>query len=101
LDILKDRLYTTAAQSKARRSAQSALYHITHSLVRLFAPILSFTAEEAWEQLTTVPDDSVLLHTWHHLPSHQSTEEISKLISRWSQLRQLRSHVQKKLEETR
>lgn len=101
LDILKDRLYTTAAQSKARRSAQSALYHITHSLVRLFAPILSFTAEEAWEQLTTVPDDSVLLHTWHHLPSHQSTEEISKLISRWSRLRQLRSHVQKKLEETR
>ncbi|MCW5601077.1 isoleucine--tRNA ligase [Nitrosomonas sp.] len=101
LDILKDRLYTTAAQSKARRSAQSALYHITHSLVRLFTPILSFTAEEAWEQLTTVPDDSVLLHTWHHLPSHQSTEEISKLISRWSRLRQLRSHVQKKLEETR
>lgn len=101
LDILKDRLYTTAAQSKARRSAQSALYHITHSLVRLFAPILSFTAEEAWEQLTTVPDDSVLLHTWHHLPSHQSAEEISKLISRWSRLRQLRSHVQKKLEETR
>ncbi|CAE6500563.1 isoleucyl-tRNA synthetase [Nitrosomonas nitrosa] len=101
LDILKDRLYTTAAQSKARRSAQSALYHITHSLVRLFAPILSFTAEEAWEQLAAVPDDSVFLHTWHRLPSHQSTEEVSKLISRWNRLRQLRSHVQKKLEEAR
>ena len=49
LDILKDRLYTTKADSHARRSAQTALYHITRSLVLLIAPILCFTGEEAWD----------------------------------------------------
>src|SRR5690606_40337338 len=49
LDILKDRLYTTQPNSHARRSAQTALYHITHALLKLMAPILSFTAEEAWK----------------------------------------------------
>ncbi|HEX8955821.1 MAG TPA: isoleucine--tRNA ligase [Burkholderiaceae bacterium] len=48
LDILKDRLYTCGTTSKARRSAQTAIWHITHALLRLMAPILSFTAEEAW-----------------------------------------------------
>ena len=102
LDILKDRLYTTAAKSISRRSAQSALYHIAHCLVRLFAPILSFTAEEVWEQLTSAPGDSVLLHTWHSFPGHiQSPAETDKLLQRWTRLRQLRSQVQKKLEEAR
>ncbi len=102
LDILKDRLYTTAAKSASRRSAQSALYHITYSLVRLFAPILSFTAEEAWEQLTAVPGDSVFLQVWHRFPADaQSPVETDKLLQRWNRLRQLRSRVQKKLEEAR
>src|SRR5690606_27749116 len=48
LDILKDRLYTAARAGKARRSAQTALHHITHALLKLLAPVLSFTAEEAW-----------------------------------------------------
>src|SRR6185503_2141212 len=52
VDVLKDRLYTCKADSKPRRSAQSALYQITHSLVRLMAPILSFTAEELWQVFT-------------------------------------------------
>src|SRR5699024_11694458 len=51
LDILKDRLYTTGKNSLARRSAQTALYHITMSLVKLMAPILSFTCEEAWTEM--------------------------------------------------
>src|SRR3546814_15314486 len=51
LDILKDRLYTTAAGSLARRSAQTALLDITQALLKLMAPILSFTAEEAWQVL--------------------------------------------------
>src|SRR3990172_6987104 len=51
LDILKDRLYTAGANSRARRSAQNALYHMTQALVRLMAPVLSFTAHEAWETL--------------------------------------------------
>ncbi len=49
LDILKDRLYTTAPKSLARRSAQTALWHITHAMLRWMAPFLSFTAEEAWK----------------------------------------------------
>jgi isoleucyl-tRNA synthetase len=98
LDILKDRLYTAATKGIPRRSAQSALYHIAHSLVRLFAPILSFTAEEAWENLTGAADDSVLLHTWHELPL-QADEEA--LIRRWTRIRELRSQVQRRLEESR
>src|SRR5690606_16538614 len=62
LDILKDRLYTTMATGIPRRAAQNALYHIVHSLVRLFAPVLSFTAEEVWQQLSGSVNDSVFLH---------------------------------------
>ena len=67
LDILKDRLYTAGADSAARRSAQNALYHITHALVRLMAPILSFTAEEVWEVLSGKEDDSVFASEWYEL----------------------------------
>ncbi|HMW69853.1 MAG TPA: class I tRNA ligase family protein, partial [Nitrosomonas sp.] len=100
LDILKDRLYTTGSKNLPRRSAQNALYHITQSLVRLFAPILSFTAEEVWEQLTNKPEDSVLLQSWHSFPV-QARDQIDFLLARWSRLRQLRSQVLKKLEESR
>ncbi|MEK6708924.1 MAG: isoleucine--tRNA ligase [Pseudomonadota bacterium] len=98
LDILKDRLYTAAAQGIPRRSAQSALYHIAHSLVRLFAPILSFTAEEAWVHLTGIADDSVLLHTWHEFPEIENQVE---LFTRWHNLRAIRAGVMKRLEELR
>jgi isoleucyl-tRNA synthetase len=53
LDILKDRLYTCGADSRARRAAQNALHHLTHALARWMAPILSFTGEEVWAQLAT------------------------------------------------
>jgi isoleucyl-tRNA synthetase len=86
LDILKDRLYTSGADSRARRAAQNALHHLTHALTRWMAPVLSFTGEEVWAQLASplpnpLPqageganagpkpiDDSVFLHTWHELP---------------------------------
>ncbi len=102
LDILKDRLYTTVANGTPRRAAQNALYHIAHSLVRMFAPILSFTAEEVWQQLSDVTDDNVLLHTWHQFPP--STDEaivVEQRLQRWQQLRQIRTLVQKQLEEAR
>ncbi|HET7061958.1 MAG TPA: class I tRNA ligase family protein, partial [Nitrosospira sp.] len=98
LDILKDRLYTAAAKGASRRSAQSALYHIAQSLVRLFAPILSFTSEEAWEYLTGDREGSVFLHTWHAFPEQLGGED---LIWRWTRIRELRSRVQKALEEAR
>jgi isoleucyl-tRNA synthetase len=98
LDVLKDRLYTAGVNSAARRSAQNALYHMTHSLLRLMAPILSFTAEEAWSVLHKSSDDSVFLHTWHELPKVPNADA---LMQRWTKLRELRSSVQKQLEELR
>ncbi|HVK56237.1 MAG TPA: class I tRNA ligase family protein, partial [Burkholderiales bacterium] len=98
LDILKDRLYTSGETSPARRSAQNALYHITHALARLMAPILSFTAEEVWTTLTGQAQDSVFLHTWYALPSVANSEA---LLSRWTKLRTHRATVQKHLEEVR
>ncbi len=96
LDILKDRLYTAGENSRARRAAQNALHHIAHSLLRLMAPVLSFTADEAWPILTGKDGDSVLLHTWYRLP-----DTGPDLLARWDRLRELRSQVQKKLEEMR
>jgi isoleucyl-tRNA synthetase len=97
LDIIKDRLYTAPANSRARRSAQNALYHITQSLVRLMAPILSFTAEEAWEVLSG-DATSVFEKTWHQ---HQLPSDAEQLRGRWKKLRELRSDVLKQLESLR
>jgi isoleucyl-tRNA synthetase len=69
LDIIKDRLYTTGAASAPRRSAQTALYHVAHAMVRWIAPILSFTAEEVWGFLPAAGNESVFLNTWHEFPA--------------------------------
>jgi isoleucyl-tRNA synthetase len=98
LDILKDRLYTAGADSKARRSAQNALYHITQSLARLIAPILSFTGEEVWATLNGKDDVSVFEQQWYALPeSGLSGEQVSA----WADIRAVRELVNKKLEEQR
>jgi isoleucyl-tRNA synthetase len=97
LDILKDRLYTAPADSRARRSAQNALYHIAQSLVRLLAPILSFTAQEVWETLHG-QGASVFEQTWY---GFDLPEDAEALRSRWQRLRTLRSDVQKQLETLR
>ena len=70
LDIIKDRLYTTPAGSHARRSAQTAMFHIVQGMVRWIAPILSFTAEEIWKHLPGADSSaqSVFLTTWHDFP---------------------------------
>ena len=96
LDILKDRLYTSGANSQERRAAQNALHHLTHALVRWMAPILSFTGEEVWTQLAG--DDSVFLHTWYDLPAQ--TDEAG-LLDRWTHIRAIRAEVQKELETVR
>ena len=98
LDILKDRLYTCGAQSSARRSAQTALWHVTHALVRLMAPILSFTAEELWRTFAGKADDSVFLQTLYALPQ---VEGAPALLARWDRLRELRDPVRKSIEALR
>ncbi len=98
LDVLKDRLYTTGETSHPRRAAQSALYHITHTLMRLTAPILSFTAYEIWQTLGLSDDTSVFEETWYALPPHGLGEQD---IAAWQDILALRSQANKKIEEKR
>jgi isoleucyl-tRNA synthetase len=95
LDILKDRLYTTPASSHARRSAQTAMWHIGESMVRWLAPMLSFTAEEMWGFLRGQRPQSVFLTTWHELPQVPD-DEID-----WTALIALRADVARELERLR
>jgi isoleucyl-tRNA synthetase len=94
LDILKDRLYTTAANSKARRSAQTALYHITHAMLRWMAPFLSFTAEEAWKIVGKT--DSIFMETYSKFGVVDEA-----LITKWSRIREIRDVVNKDIEVLR
>jgi isoleucyl-tRNA synthetase len=98
LDVLKDRLYTCGVGSAARRSAQTALWHVTNALVRLMAPILSFTAEELWQVFTGKGDDSVFFQTMHELPKPAGADE---LLKKWDRLRELRAPVLKSIEDLR
>jgi len=95
LDALKDRLYTTPAAGRPRRSAQSALWHISESLTRLMAPILAFTAEEIHR---VTGRDSVMLETWHVLPE---VPDAAQLVQRWRTIRAVRAEVMKAIEEVR
>jgi isoleucyl-tRNA synthetase len=97
LDILKDRLYTCAKESSYRRSAQNALWHITQGLVRLMAPILSFTAEEAWRVVHS-GDETVFAQTFYAHPDPQLDESVRNA---WRDVRNLREMVSKRLEEKR
>ncbi|HTJ96670.1 MAG TPA: class I tRNA ligase family protein, partial [Rhodocyclaceae bacterium] len=98
LDILKDRLYTSAENSLARRSAQTALWHITQTVMKLMAPIASFTAEEMWAFAGDKKLESVMLSTWHQLPA-QADE--AALCDKWQQIREVRAEVSKVLEALR
>ncbi len=95
LDVLKDRMYTTPAEGPARRSAQTAMYHIAESMVRWLAPVLSFTAEEIWNFLPGKRSESVFLETWHPVP------EVSLKDFDWPALLELRTDVTRELEKLR
>jgi isoleucyl-tRNA synthetase len=96
LDVLKDRLYTSGANSTARRAAQTTLWHILQTLTKLLAPVLTFTAEEIWQLVGK--SESVFLEAWHALPV-QADE--AALLARWSRLRELRALTTKRIEELR
>ena len=100
LDILKDRLYTTQADSAARRSAQTALYHITRSLLLLLSPILCFTADEAWEVLLGSEEETPLFHVWHEFPNPTAGAEAA-LVAKWQAIREFRAQVNKEIEALR
>jgi isoleucyl-tRNA synthetase len=94
LDILKDRLYTTAAGSHARRSAQTALHQITHAMLRWMAPFLSFTAEEAWA--TFGASESIFLETYADFKPQNDV-----LLAKWTRIREIRDAVNKDIETLR
>ncbi|WP_295757164.1 isoleucine--tRNA ligase [Undibacterium sp.] len=103
LDILKDRLYTSGTTSAARRSAQTAIWHITQSLLRLMAPTLSFTAEEAWLSFASADayaasDETIFTQTFYDLPA---IADGAALLEKFAALRAIRTDVTKQLEEVR
>jgi len=99
LDIIKDRQYTTKAESRARRSAQTALYHIAQAFAGWIAPILSFTAEEIWGYLPGARSESVFLTTWHAFPAIQAEQGMD--LAYWAQVIEVREAVSKELERLR
>ncbi|WP_374296802.1 isoleucine--tRNA ligase [Acinetobacter sp.] len=99
LDIIKDRQYTTKANSQARRSAQTALYHLVQAFVRWMSPILSFTAQEAWELIPEQTEKYVFTAEWYDLPKSTQQNLISE--SDWQSLIQVKSAVNKQIEAAR
>ena len=97
LDVLKDRLYTTKAKSHARRSAQTALWHITNAMLRWMAPFLSFTAEEAWPIFAPGTSSSILIETY----SDTTAWADDALLAKWSRLREIREFANKQIEAVR
>lgn len=96
LDIIKDRQYTGQTDSRARRSAQTALYHIAEALVRWLAPILSFTAEEIWESMPGQRDSSVFLTTWY-----EGLVPLTDKSIQWDEIFRVREAVSKEIEKLR
>jgi isoleucyl-tRNA synthetase len=96
LDVLKDRLYTTAPDSLARRSAQTALWHITQGMLRWMAPFLSFTAEEAWSLVGK--GDSIFVETYWQWPQQ---DDSAVLLDRWARIRAVRDATNKHIEALR
>jgi isoleucyl-tRNA synthetase len=94
LDVLKDRLYTSAPKSVARRSAQTVLYRITHAMLRLMAPFLSFTAEEAWQSFGS--SESIFMETYSDLGTPNEA-----LLGKWARIREIRDQVNKDIETLR
>ncbi|EOS95005.1 isoleucine--tRNA ligase [Erwinia tracheiphila] len=100
LDIIKDRQYTAKADGLARRSCQTALYHIAEALVRWMAPVLSFTADEVWNELPGKRAQYVFTEEWYEglfsLEEHEVMND-----DFWSALLKVRSEVNKVIEQAR
>ena len=101
LDIIKDRLYTAKANSKERRAAQTTMYIILDSLVRMLAPLTSFTAEEIWKYMNKSKNEkveSVMLTTYPEVDPQYENEELR---AKWEKIVKIKEIVSKKLEEAR
>ena len=100
LDIVKDRQYTTQANSQARRSAQSAMYHIAEAMTRWIAPVLSFTAEEIWHNLPGQHTETIFTETYYNQLQPLSDNSLFSN-EEWDQVVQVRIAVSRELEKLR
>ena len=98
LDILKDRLYTSRADSKARRAGQTTIYYALDYLVRLTAPILVFTADEAWQYMPKRKEESIHLATFPEIKKEWLNDELEE---KWEQLLKIRGEIAKAMEMAR
>jgi isoleucyl-tRNA synthetase len=94
LDVIKDRLYTCKDQGEARRSAQTAMHHILNALVRLIAPVLTFTADEI--RLSMGQERHILFEQWYEFPAFTPVDD-----SRWALIGEIRQLVSRQLEKLR
>jgi len=101
LDVLKDRLYTAAPKSLARRSAQTALWHLTHAMLRWMAPFLSFTAEEAWKVFAPANDPKASVSIFTETYSDTSAWRDDTLLAKWARIRAVRDTANKEIEALR
>ncbi|PPD50769.1 MAG: isoleucine--tRNA ligase [Methylobacter sp.] len=100
LDIIKDRQYTAKADGLARRSAQTAMYHVLEALTRWLAPIISYTADEIWQYLPGERSESVFLTTWYQdLVELDADAKLNRDV--WQKLMAVRTAVSKELEKSR
>jgi isoleucyl-tRNA synthetase len=99
LDILKDRLYTTDYDSEARKSAQTAMYHVLEAMVRWIAPVLSFTAEEIHQHIPGERSGSIFFETWYEGLFELDDAESER--QRWKQIIRVRDEVSKSIEAAR
>ena len=98
LDVIKDRLYTCGADSRGRRAAQTAIYHVLDHLVRLTAPILVFTSDEAWSFMPGKKTESVHLAS---MPVANPAWIDDKLEEKWDELARVKTDISKALEGAR
>ncbi len=101
LDVLKSRLYTEKADSKERRSAQSAMYIILDSLVKLLAPVIAYTAEEIWKFMPHFESDDKVSVLLNRMPKVMDKYEDNKLAEKWDKLIAVRNDVNRALEPAR
>jgi isoleucyl-tRNA synthetase len=102
LDVLKDRMYTFAPTSVARRSAQTVLWQITETLVRLVAPVMSFTADEVWEYLPAVAGREASVHlALFPKPEEIFSENPATVLEEWKKIFEVRDEAMRVLEEER
>lgn len=101
LDIIKDRLYTSKKDAMERKAAQTTMYIILDTLVKLLAPIICYTVEEIWKYMPHTKDEeveSVMLTKWPEVKAEYDNEELSK---KWEKILELKELVSKKLEVAR